>query len=117
MRIWKARFGFLLVPVLLAAQGLDYVKSQYTKYEYMVPMRDGVRLFTSVYVPKDASQKYPILFTRTPYSVAPSEQTSTRRTSGPRNSLGKMVTFSCTRMSAGGSCPKASSWMCARTCR
>jgi hypothetical protein len=37
----------------------------------MVPMRDGVRLFTSVYVPKDASQKYPILLTRTPYSVAP----------------------------------------------
>jgi predicted acyl esterase len=31
----------------------DYVKSHYTKYEYRIPMRDGVKLFTSVYVPKD----------------------------------------------------------------
>ena len=34
----------------------DYVKAHYTKYEYRIPMRDGVRLFTSVYVPKDQSQ-------------------------------------------------------------
>jgi putative CocE/NonD family hydrolase len=49
----------------------DYIKASYTKYEYQVPMRDGVKLFTSVYVPKDDSQTYPILLTRTPYSVAP----------------------------------------------
>ena len=29
------------------------VKANYTKYEYRIPMRDGVRLFTAVYVPKD----------------------------------------------------------------
>ena len=34
-------------------------------------MRDGVKLFTAVYVPKDASQKYPILLNRTPYTVSP----------------------------------------------
>lgn len=34
-------------------------------------MRDGVRLFTAVYVPKDQSRSYPILLTRTPYGVAP----------------------------------------------
>jgi putative CocE/NonD family hydrolase len=36
-------------------------------------MRDGVKLFTAVYVPKDASQAktYPFLIERTPYSVAP----------------------------------------------
>src|SRR4051794_13985919 len=55
----------------LLAQGLAAVKAQYTKYEYRIPMRDGVRLFTSVYVPKDDSQTYPILLNRTPYSVAP----------------------------------------------
>ena len=33
----------------------DYVKAHYTKYEYRIPMRDGDRLFTSVYVPKDQS--------------------------------------------------------------
>src|SRR5262249_42287292 len=49
----------------------DYVRANYTKYEYRIPMRDGVRLFTAVYVPKDDSQSYPILLTRTPYSCAP----------------------------------------------
>src|SRR5215469_3707098 len=49
----------------------DYVKAHYTKYEYRIPMRDGKRLFTSVYVPKDQSQRYPILMMRTPYSVRP----------------------------------------------
>lgn len=53
------------------AQGLEYIKANYTKYEYLIPMRDGKKLFTSVYVPKDTSQTYPIMFDRTPYSVAP----------------------------------------------
>lgn len=47
------------------------VKAHYTKYEYRIAMRDGVHLFTSVYVPKDASHSYPFLINRTPYSVAP----------------------------------------------
>ncbi|MBO0912473.1 MAG: CocE/NonD family hydrolase, partial [Acidobacteria bacterium] len=47
------------------------VKEHYTKYEYRIPMRDGVKLFTSVYVPKDAAHTYPFLIDRTPYSVAP----------------------------------------------
>ena len=51
--------------------GVDLVRSTYSKYEHMIPMRDGVRLFTAVYVPKDASQRYPFLITRTPYSVSP----------------------------------------------
>lgn len=46
-------------------------KEHYTKYEYQIPMRDGVKLFTSVLVPKDASKSYPFLITRTPYGVAP----------------------------------------------
>lgn len=49
----------------------EEVKAAYTKYEYQISMRDGVKLFTAVYVPKDTSQKYPILLNRTPYSVAP----------------------------------------------
>jgi uncharacterized protein len=47
------------------------IKAHYTKYEFRIPMRDGVHLFTSVYVPKDASHSYPFLIDRTPYSVAP----------------------------------------------
>ncbi len=59
------------LPCLLISQGQEYVKTHYTKYEYEIPMRDGVKLFTAAYLPKDASQKYPILISRTPYSVAP----------------------------------------------
>ena len=54
------------------AQG-EYVRAHYTKYEYRIPMRDGKRLFTAVYVPKDRVRDgpYPFLMDRTPYSVAP----------------------------------------------
>lgn len=48
-----------------------YIREHYTKFEYKIPMRDGVRLFTSVYVPKDKSKTYPIILKRTPYSVRP----------------------------------------------
>jgi uncharacterized protein len=47
------------------------VKEHYTKYEYRIPMRDGVHLFTAVYVPRDSSHPYPFLINRTPYSVGP----------------------------------------------
>ena len=50
----------------------DYVRAHYTKYEFRIPMRDGKRLFTAVYVPKDpAGGPYPFLMDRTPYSVGP----------------------------------------------
>jgi hypothetical protein len=54
----------------------DFVRAHYTKYEYRIPMRDGVRLFTAVYVPKASAfpadpGPYPFLMDRTPYSVAP----------------------------------------------
>lgn len=55
-----------------AAPAEDYVRAHYTKYEYRIPMRDGKKLFTAVYVPKDAAGgPYPFLMDRTPYSVAP----------------------------------------------
>lgn len=54
-----------------ASKQLAYVKAHYTKYDYRIPMRDGVRLFTSVYVPKDTRERYPIMMERTPYSVSP----------------------------------------------
>lgn len=49
----------------------DYIKSHYTKREVVIPMRDGVKLFTAIYEPKDTKQKYPIMFDRTCYSIAP----------------------------------------------
>ena len=50
---------------------LENTRSHYTKYDFRVPMRDGVKLFTTVYVPKDRSQTYPFLIQRTPYSIGP----------------------------------------------
>ncbi|MEM9986953.1 MAG: CocE/NonD family hydrolase, partial [Bacteroidota bacterium] len=50
-----------------------YVPAHYEKQEVYIPMRDGTRLFTAIYTPKDASdqQRYPILMKRTCYSVKP----------------------------------------------
>jgi hypothetical protein len=66
-----------------APGGAERVRERYTKYEFRVPMRDGVRLFTSVYVPKDTSRPYPFLVTRTPYSVAPYGVDNYRSSLGP----------------------------------
>jgi putative CocE/NonD family hydrolase len=54
------------------AQTYD-VKEHYTKKDVYITMRDGVKLFTSIYTPKDAAKdnKYPIMMQRTCYSVAP----------------------------------------------
>jgi putative CocE/NonD family hydrolase len=62
-----------------------YVRQHYTKLEQMVPMRDGVKLFTSIYVPKDVSTgaKYPIMLCRTPYSSAPYGDTLYKTSLGP----------------------------------
>src|SRR5215469_8343347 len=67
----------------------DYVKAHYTKHEYRIPMRDGVHLFTSVYVPKDTSQSYPFLIDRTPYSVAPYGEDQYKKNLGPSDEFEK----------------------------
>ncbi len=48
-----------------------FIRQNFTKHEFQIPMRDGVKLFTSVYIPKDTTELHPILLTRTPYSVGP----------------------------------------------
>jgi hypothetical protein len=68
---------------------LEYTRAHYTKYDYRIPMRDGVRLFTTVYVPKDSSQTYPILMERTPYSVSPYGIDNCRPVLGPSESFEK----------------------------
>ena len=49
----------------------SYIRLHYTKQEHMIPMRDGVKLFTAVYMPRDTTKKYPLLIKRTPYAVSP----------------------------------------------
>src|SRR3954454_13972976 len=83
---------FVLVPALSFAQGqllpqqeelADYIQNKYTKREVSIPMRDGVKLFTAIYEPKDQSQRYPILLNRTPYTVAPYGADKYRTNLGP----------------------------------
>jgi hypothetical protein len=76
-----APLGAAFLPAPAAAQEAAaedpvaaYVRSHYAKREVLVPMRDGVRLFTSIYTPNDAGvggKIYPILMNRTPYDVGP----------------------------------------------
>lgn len=61
----------LVLPTCTSAQNQEYVAERYDKHEFEIPMRDGATLFTSVYVPKDHSRRYPFLMRRTPYRVAP----------------------------------------------
>src|SRR4026209_1498155 len=73
-------FGLVLILIFLAPRLLPaaagdtnaaWLAEHYTKYEHRIPMRDGVRLFTRVYVPKDDSQAWLIIITRTPYALKP----------------------------------------------
>jgi len=69
--------SLLLVTSALAADPppadatAAWLAEHYTKYEHRISMRDGVRLFTRIYVPKDDSQAWPIVLTRTPYALKP----------------------------------------------
>lgn len=73
MKKWLLLAASAMLYVHAHAQEIDsaWVTSHYVKKEIMVPMRDGVKLFTSVYLPVDRSEKHPIIMTRTPYSCAP----------------------------------------------
>jgi hypothetical protein len=74
-----ARIGLLLGSAwitAIASHAKDdnpeaWLAEHTTKYEYRIPMRDGVKLFTRVFVPKDDSTRYPIVLTRTPYGLKP----------------------------------------------
>ncbi|MFC6098949.1 CocE/NonD family hydrolase [Olivibacter domesticus] len=78
-------FFFSIAFDAFAQQNEDslYIREHYTKIERYIPMRDGVKLFTSIYIPKDHSQKYPFLINRTPYTVAPYGENNYKATLGP----------------------------------
>ncbi len=76
----RAKFSFFAFLLLAAAavssfaqdpELAKYIRDNYTKREVRIQVRDGVKLFTSIYEPKDRSQKYPIMLNRTPYTVSP----------------------------------------------
>jgi uncharacterized protein len=82
--------GLLLaaVAVFLAARAQEPqeavdVRATYSKQEVMVPMRDGTRLFTIIYAPRDTSRRYPFMLTRTAYGIAPYGPDTYRAVVGP----------------------------------
>lgn len=74
MRLIISIILFSLVPGFTSAQKINedslYMREHYEKFEYRIPMRDGAKLFTVVYMPKDKSKTYPILMNRTCYNAS-----------------------------------------------
>jgi putative CocE/NonD family hydrolase len=71
-------FTLLLITFANAQYEQDsaWFRDNYFKKESLIPMRDGVKLFTAAYIPKDVTEKHPILLLRTPYSCYPYGETS-----------------------------------------
>ncbi|WP_419870158.1 CocE/NonD family hydrolase [Chryseobacterium sp. CT-SW4] len=69
----------------------NFVKDNFTKKEVYIKMRDGVQLFTAIYIPKDISgkNKYPVLMQRTCYSIAPYGENEYKTKLGPNDYLMK----------------------------
>src|SRR5262245_60787361 len=82
--------GLIAIPFLLLIASFGATQStrintkdRYLKTEYRVPMRDGKKLYTIVYTPRDVSQKYPILIQRSPYGAQPYGGDAYRASLGP----------------------------------
>ena len=76
--VWKYSEGLINVSfgrdsLAPPERSMVTIKSNYSKKEELIEMRDGIKLFTSVYSPKDKSNSYPILIIRTPYNIEPEE--------------------------------------------
>lgn len=66
------RYFSAVVMLLFSFSGkAQYTYDDYEKKEVYIEMRDGVKLFTSIYQPKKPKEKLPVLIKRTPYSCAP----------------------------------------------
>ncbi|HEV8284363.1 MAG TPA: CocE/NonD family hydrolase [Chitinophagaceae bacterium] len=82
-KFFSILFSISFPFIIIAQSNLQdsaWVSDNYTKREVYITMRDGKKLFTAIYSPKDASEKHPVLITRTPYSCAPyGEQNFTNR--------------------------------------
>lgn len=79
---------FLLAMYMLpclAKENADslFIRQNYDKTEKYIPMRDGIKLFTAIYTPKDKSKKYPIMMNRTPYTISPYGEDQYKNDLGP----------------------------------
>jgi uncharacterized protein len=74
MKLYRLLLPFLLFASPAIGQTIYsdslYMRQHYDKFEYRIPMRDGAKLFTLVYMPKDKSKTYPVLMNRTCYNAS-----------------------------------------------
>jgi len=91
MKVFLSIVAFSVSFVSLAStQTPPYdINAHYTKRELFIPTRDGVKLFTIVYSPRDTTKTYPILMTRTAYGIAPYGADQYRAVLGPNNEFAK----------------------------
>jgi len=81
---------FLFLPMTRAATDLpEFIRTHYIKHDYYVPMRDGARLFTSVYSPRETNREYAIMMVRTPYSIRPYGETNYPGSLGPSEAFAR----------------------------
>ena len=87
----KSHLILICLLTCFAAKGftssINYVKENYIKSEYQIPMRDGVKLYTIVYSPKDKSNKYPFIMMRTCYGIGPYGKGDFKASIGPSRYL------------------------------
>lgn len=91
----KISFSLILILLFITGKSQNsaeadlFVKDHFNKKEFYITMRDGIKLFTAVYIPKDISkkQKYPFLMQRTCYSIAPYGENEYRTKLGPNKYL------------------------------
>jgi putative CocE/NonD family hydrolase len=95
---WPISVGLFAALVLVACQTqptpgsgeadvAQYIRDNFAKREVQIPMRDGAKLFTAIYTPRDTRRSYPILMRRTPYSVGPYGADSYPSSLGPNESI------------------------------
>ncbi|MFO7721193.1 MAG: CocE/NonD family hydrolase [Gillisia sp.] len=78
---------FLSVPLFSQTTQKFEVSENYDKQEVYITMRDGVKLHTTIYSPKDTTKKHPIIMQRTPYSSRPYGADQFRSLIGPNKYL------------------------------
>jgi putative CocE/NonD family hydrolase len=71
-----AAFAAAVAAAVVPAQALG--PDDYSKRSVMIPMRDGVRLYTELYEPREVPMPLPIVFVRTPYGVQAPDDGFTR---------------------------------------
>ena len=87
----KFLFKILLFLLSINLYAQTDLKAEYDKQEVYIPMRDGTKLYTAIYTPKDIAKekKYPMLMQRTCYSIAPYGVENFKKSLGPNSFLEK----------------------------